>query len=107
MRHPLPLAFVLSAVTAAGALAQAPAAAPVPESVALKKSCDKGGFEDCHTLATAYRRGEKGVAKDASKAAGLLKKACEGGHAQSCLDLGDMHREGEGVAKDVEKTLLY
>src|SRR6185503_7440741 len=104
MRHPLPLAFVLAAVPAVNAAAQAPAPPPVPESVALKKSCDKAGFEDCHTLATAYRRGEKGVAKDAGKAAGLLKKACEGGYAPACLDLGEMHRAGEGIDKDVEKT---
>src|SRR5688572_18220540 len=103
MRHSLSLVILLAAVPAVAA--ENPPA-PVPESVALKKTCDKGNFEDCYKLAGMHRRGE-GAQKDAGKAAGLLKKACEGGHAQSCLDLGEMHRAAEGTAKDIDKTVLF
>ena len=93
----------------AAALAQAARSTPSPTD--LEKSCQNGEAADCLVLASRYKGGMSGVAKDKkqasryyNQAATLYDQACAGGLARSCEGLGSMYEHGGGVAKDESKA---
>src|SRR5712692_8641520 len=73
----------------------------------LSGECEKGQLTSCTALGIDYLKGQ-GVAKDETRARGLLGRACDGNDARGCNNLGIIYASGLSAPKDETRAVqLY
>lgn len=73
----------------------------------IKLSCDDENVYGCHSLASLYESGAKGLPKALSKAVKLFSDLCEKSHWRSCVRLGARYEHGGGVDKDPSRAAKF